>query len=204
MKESRLRGQRISRTELIRESRETLQRFGVGNHSRAAFIRKISSEVVGSTEPIFVQLQPKLLPHDTDAWANAFSVVFEFLKRNKMTLTLETVEVEAGDEVKGQRTKFYLPTLVSQQPPPVSFTERVLQSQFGDGQFANPILKEPPSPRQSPKHLIDFSVLPKRSPASPVPSGKPDFTTPIDEGGSLSDEGFSSDFHIDDVISPRK
>jgi hypothetical protein len=212
MSGSQLRGQRISRTNLICESRETLQRFGVGNHSRAAFVRKVASEVVGSKASIFIPLQPKFLDHATDAWESAFWVALDFLKRRKMSLTLETIRVEAGDEFLGEGKHFSLATLLSKRPPLLSFTERVLQSQFGDAQFADPRLRQGESRQQSPKHSPDSTALAKKTGAvSPgAGGGKPDFTTPFGDGTDderdLGDteEEFSSDFHIDEVLHTRK
>jgi hypothetical protein len=184
------RGQKISRTDLIRESRETLQRAGVGNHSRAAFIREITSEVVPSDQPIFVQLQPKLLPHDTEAWANAFSVACQFLTVHKLALTLETCQVEAPDVVRDQGTFFAFHRLLTKRPPKLSFPDRVSQSQFAGTEPGSPASQGSPSPRQSPSFRK---------------GSKPGFGTPVDDGEfSASEDDFSSDFHIDDILPPRK
>jgi hypothetical protein len=209
MTESRRRSQRISRTELIRESREILQGCGVGNHARSAFIREISTEVVGLQRPIFLQLQPKLLPHDTEAWDNAFCVVLRFLKRYKLAFTLATIGVEAGEQARDDGTKFTLAGLLSNRQPRLPFPERVLQSEYGDSKYANPILKEPQSPWEHPKHLIGYTTLPQKEGPSGLAAGaKPSFTTPVsakgDVSGSDSDDDFSSDFHVDEVIPPRK
>ena len=92
----RVRGQRISRTELIAESRRVLAEAGVGNNSRARFLSEVSGLVVGSTNPSFLQLQPTISQHDSDAWLRAYELVFRFLRENGLKATIGAVESEFG------------------------------------------------------------------------------------------------------------
>ena len=94
--ERRLRGQRISREELIEESRKTLEEAGVANNARAKFIKEVSKEVVGSRDPLYAQLQPKIIQHDSQAWIKAFALMFQYLNDNNLTETVSTIEVEFG------------------------------------------------------------------------------------------------------------
>jgi hypothetical protein len=197
----------------MNEARETLQRAGVGNHSRAAYIRGISSVITGRRAPIFVQLQPKLLPHDTEAWENAFSVVCQYLIIHKLALTLETCRIEAHDLVRDQGTVYSCSRLLTTRPPRLGFAQRVKESRLVDNQFANPVVEEESyqsqteTQSQSPTHLIDLAALPKKDEPATPPSfagaAKRSFTTPVDELSDPEDD-FSSDFHIDDIIPPRK
>lgn len=95
-KTRQVRGQRISRSDLIKEARGVLKEAGVGNNSRAKYIRMISEEVVGSDKPIFCQLQPNLKPHESQAWLSAFALVFQYLAENKLVETRHTIETEFG------------------------------------------------------------------------------------------------------------
>ena len=92
--QKRVRGQRISRAELIAESRAVLAEAGVGNNSRARFLSEVSGLVVKSDNPSFIQLQPTISQHDSDAWLRAYELVFRFLRENGLKETLGAVENE--------------------------------------------------------------------------------------------------------------
>ena len=93
---ARLRGQRISRQELIEESREVLEDKGVANNIRAKFITEIAKVVTGSDEPLYAQLQPKIIQHDSEAWIKAFILVFQYLKDYELPVTVSAMECEFG------------------------------------------------------------------------------------------------------------
>lgn len=132
-----LRGQRISRQELISESQEVLQNAGVGNHSRAQFLVEVSREVVGSENPLFCQLQPKIHSHESDSWIHAFSLVFQYLTEHKLQSTLSAVEAEFNQgQLPKELTTFrkgeastHLMRIIKSAPPPrgTTFKERVKQ-----------------------------------------------------------------------------
>lgn len=90
-----LRGQRISRPELIKESRAVLEDKGVGNNSRAKFITEVSKLVVGSQDIVYAQLQPKIIQHqESDAWVKAYALVFKFLRDYKCGETMGAIQEE--------------------------------------------------------------------------------------------------------------
>ena len=129
-----LRGQRISREELIAESQEVLLNAGVGNHSRAQFLVEVAQEVVGSQNPLFCQLQPKIHSHESESWVRAFGLVFQYLVERDLQSTLSAVEVEFGQgelpqEITRRGGEFVaeFQALMNYAPPPrgTTFKERV-------------------------------------------------------------------------------
>lgn len=132
-----LRGQRISRQELILESQEVLQNAGVGNHSRAQFLVEVSREVVGSDNPLFCQLQPKIHSHESESWIRAFSLVFQYLTEHSLQSTLSAVEAEFNQgQLPKELTTFkkgeastHLMRILKFAPPPrgTTFKDRVKQ-----------------------------------------------------------------------------
>jgi hypothetical protein len=93
---ARLRGQRISRDELIRESRDVLKNAGVRHHSRALLLSWASAEVITSDNPAFRQLQPQVLKRDSTPWVRAYAIVSQFLKEHGLAITLATAATENG------------------------------------------------------------------------------------------------------------
>lgn len=132
-----LRGQRISRQELIIESQEVLQNAGVGNHSRAQFLVEVSREVVGSDNPLFCQLQPKIHSHESESWIRAFSLVFQYLTEHNLQSTLSAVEAEFNQgKLPKELTTFrkgeastHLMRIIKNAPQPrgTTFKDRVKQ-----------------------------------------------------------------------------
>ncbi|OHT13297.1 hypothetical protein TRFO_16628 [Tritrichomonas foetus] len=129
-----LRGQRISREELIAESQEVLLNAGVGNHSRAQFLVEVSQEVVGNDNPLFCQLQSKIHSHESESWIRAFTLVFQYLSEHDLQSTLSAVEVEFGQgelpveltRRKGESSSVFQ-SIMRYAPPPraTTFKERV-------------------------------------------------------------------------------
>lgn len=132
-----IRGQRISRLELITESQQVLQDAGVGNHSRAQFLVEVSREVVGSDDPLFCQLQPKIHSHESEPWIRAYSLVFQYLTEHNLQSTLSAVEAEFNQgQLPKELTTFkkgeasaHLMKILNYAPPPrrTTFKERVKQ-----------------------------------------------------------------------------
>lgn len=130
-----IRGQKISRQELINESQEVLQNAGVGNHSRAQFLVEVSREVVGSDNPLFCQLQPRIHKHESESWIRAFSLVFQYLTEHNLQSTLSAVEAEFNrGQLPKELTSFrkgeastHLMKILKSTPPPqeTSFQSRV-------------------------------------------------------------------------------
>ena len=93
---------RISQEDLKAQTTEVMKEKGANYHFQAQFYEATSHEVVGSKEPKFCTLQPKIVPHDEEPWAQAYEFVYDFLAKNGMDLTLSTLKVEFG---KGKEPK---------------------------------------------------------------------------------------------------
>jgi hypothetical protein len=91
---ARLRGQRISRQELVDEAQQTLKDSGVPNYERASFVNQLAKFVVGNTAPIFCQLQPKITPRPSPAWVHACELVSSYVAGANLRLTLDTMNTE--------------------------------------------------------------------------------------------------------------
>jgi hypothetical protein len=89
-------GERITRPEVLRRARDLVIQAGVGNHSRAEFVRRLAAKLLGSKNPAFVRFQPT--PHDKSplAWEQAYSFVFQYLLFHKLAGTLKTASAETG------------------------------------------------------------------------------------------------------------
>lgn len=79
---------------ILEQCPKVLESLGVKNWERSSFIQMISAEVVGSTNHMFFGMQPKLKVRESKAWARAYQIVMEYLKANKATNTLKTIEIE--------------------------------------------------------------------------------------------------------------
>jgi hypothetical protein len=93
---ARLRGQRISRQELVDEAQQTLKEAGVPNYERASFANQLSKFVVGNSATIFCQLQPKITPQPSSAWVRAYELVSSYVAGANLRLTLDTMNTELG------------------------------------------------------------------------------------------------------------
>jgi hypothetical protein len=87
----------MSQDELKVRTTEVMRNNGANFHFQAMFYEATSHEVVGSRNPKFSTLQPKLRLHGRDtAWSHAFEFALEFLRTNGMELTRSAVTVECG------------------------------------------------------------------------------------------------------------
>jgi hypothetical protein len=102
---AKIRGQRISESELIREAQAALIEAGIPNRQRAKYIRNLTRVVVGNGTPVLAQLQPKtgrpkhhflsrLDPGFSPAWIRAYQFVAAYLNENGLKLTRQTVATE--------------------------------------------------------------------------------------------------------------
>jgi hypothetical protein len=91
---SQVRGQRISREELIAEARAMLDNAGVNNSLRAEFIAELAPLVVGNRAPILCQQQPKVRPFQDRFWEAAHRLVADYLLENRLAHTIRTASVE--------------------------------------------------------------------------------------------------------------
>jgi hypothetical protein len=91
---NKLRGQRISEVDLIRESQQALLTVGVPHHERSRFIAEVATEVVRNPAPIFCQLQPKMVVHTSGAWIRAYQLVLAYLADYELQETEATVKLE--------------------------------------------------------------------------------------------------------------
>lgn len=80
---------------LQKELPQTLNENGVNNKSKAQYVKMISDEVLGSTNPNFFSMQPKIKDHsNNEAWNAAYFMVRNLLKDNELSYTLETLNKE--------------------------------------------------------------------------------------------------------------
>jgi hypothetical protein len=89
------RGQRISRRDLILESKQRLTECGVDNRQHAYYSRLLAEAVTGNPNPLFAQRQPKKPKSaETVAWKEAYAIAIQFLKDFALNETLTTLKVE--------------------------------------------------------------------------------------------------------------
>lgn len=86
---------RTSQEELKAKTAEILKEKGANNHFQAQFYEATSRAVVGSKDFKFSTLQPIIkINSDKEEWQMAYDFIYDFLKKNKMDLTLSTMDVE--------------------------------------------------------------------------------------------------------------
>lgn len=92
---------RISQEDLKAKTSAVLKEKGANNHFQAQFYEATSQVVIGSDNFHFSTLQPKLkIKSDIEAWQMAYDFIFDFLQKNKMDLTLSTMNTEFKVEGK--------------------------------------------------------------------------------------------------------
>jgi hypothetical protein len=217
----RSRAQRISRSDLVRDSRSALIQAGVGDHTRARFIRLVSSEVVGSRHPLYAQLQPHVIPHRGNrAWDRAYAMIFQYLTEHGLDVTLETTSVEtnqappksfASDSTADEQ----FDELMEFAPPKSTVAERIAKSRK-----PNSAAKRGPSPEQQhvPKRSFATSEVAanveaakktatgssKKKPLQKRSTGRPQDSPPrtVASPGSRKgriDETETNDFIVEDI-----
>jgi hypothetical protein len=92
--ERRLRGQRISHAELVKESQQQLQECGHGNIFQAKFIRLLAEAVVSGDSPILFQQRPSIRDPPTNHWQDAYRLVWRYLQEHSLDLTREAALTE--------------------------------------------------------------------------------------------------------------
>jgi hypothetical protein len=215
---ARRRGQRISRSDLIRDSRSALIQAGVGDHTRARFIRLVSEEVVGSRNPHYSQLQPRIVPHPRNrAWDLAYALIYQYLTEHNLSVTLETTTVETGAaapaSVRSDSTaEDQLSDLLDSAPPKVPVAERIVQAKRAAeaakrkaaGQSGAKVEK-PAGEKETPKKP---STPVKKKPLQKRPTGKQSeqslkvvVSPPARKG--QGDDSEASDFIIEDIRAPK-
>jgi hypothetical protein len=94
----KVRGQRISEKDLIKESQNALRTAGVPNHHRGLYISDAAAEVVGNPLSLFSQLQRKPAKKPlSPAWIRAYQIVLAYLAtvaERPLELTRKTIELE--------------------------------------------------------------------------------------------------------------
>jgi hypothetical protein len=84
----------MSEEDLKAQTSEVMKEKGANNHCQAQFYEVTSREVIGSLDPQFSTLQPKIRDHPEEAWGKAYEFIYSFLKKHQMALTLSTMKVE--------------------------------------------------------------------------------------------------------------
>lgn len=88
---------RIPRDELLQLTKEELAKKGAEHNSQAKLLNALSHEVYGNRKPLFAQLQARPTVRDNEAWSRVYSLVYNYLRDNKMCFTLESFELEMSD-----------------------------------------------------------------------------------------------------------
>jgi hypothetical protein len=155
---SQVRGQRISREELIREAREELDTSGVNHFLRAEYLSELATVVVGNDAPILCQKQPKVRRIPDKYWDAAHRLVAEFLIENGLTLTHKTATVEfpsfPNGHISASSSSAQFQDL-TQARDDEAFADRVNRQASAPNVAAEP---PPPPPEKT-------EVSPKKSPA---------------------------------------
>jgi hypothetical protein len=130
---SRVHGQRISRDDLVTETRAELNRVGVTSHLRAQYISSVATVVVENPNPLFAPHQPKVqvLNLEIRSWADAYRLAAQFLDENKLQLTRTTADVElprmkgvSVSSVSGGSFEHEFRDLLAQSDPGHEFSDR--------------------------------------------------------------------------------
>jgi hypothetical protein len=163
---TRNRGQRITRPELIRDSRAALIQAGVGNHARAQFVFEISKVVIGSDPHVYAQLQPHIRKHETEAWQRAYFIVYQYLTDHKFDITLKTTRFERQADLPSEpqddlSADEQLGGLLESAPGKMPVKERIAKAK-----------REKPMPRPKAKAVTVSTLSPASEPASVKPTGK--------------------------------
>jgi hypothetical protein len=192
------RGQRISKAELIRESREVLDKAGVRRHSRAEFLKLVSAAVHESDNPLFLKLKPTVHSQNSNAWTLSYSFILQYLTQFNLNSTLETFERESQTPI----TPAELEDPLAHIPPAIPFKDRV--------DALAPRFKRPPrspSPRAAKKRK-------PRTPLQKRPT-KPASTTPrqstvrspvlkVTSPSRSRPTDFDIDFVVEEIIEKPK
>jgi hypothetical protein len=156
-------GQRISRAELVVESRAELEQSGAANFLRGEYISEVCKLVVNNPEPLFAPHQPQVRasrlthPH----WANAYELVAKFLIDNKLELTQATADREFP-AIKGRRSAAHgaLPLdaqirdLMASSDHSQDFSDRVRKHAEADAQPRTPERASPKGKSGSPRKVM--------------------------------------------------
>jgi hypothetical protein len=178
---ARLRGQRISRAELIKEGRDVLEAAGVRNHSRAVLLSRATSEVIASDNPLFAQLRPRVGRRDGEPWARAYALVLQYLTERGFGVTLDTAAVENGAALAGRGgapspSDEQLSAAIGAAPPKRSVAQILAARQKSTPKRPPPLVLpdiEPPRDRSpSPRSVLDYdalNIVKSATRTSPVP-----------------------------------
>jgi hypothetical protein len=151
---SQVRGQRISREELIAEARAELDSSGVNNSLRAEFIAELAPYVSHNPTPILCQQQPKVRPFPDRFWEAAHQLVADYLFENRLELTVKTASVEFAAFPKGHITASSSSAQLSDLAQPRDeecFSDRVKKQGEARKLPPPPEPAAPPPPEESPK-----------------------------------------------------
>jgi hypothetical protein len=153
---ARLRGQRISRDELIVESREVLKNAGVTNHSRALLLSGATAELIKSDNPAFQQLRPRVLKRNSIPWIRAYAIIAQYLEEHRLPITLETIQTENGGPIQAvndaaSSADSQLSDAIAAAPEKASVAENVRQLQ----NRPRPVIEVGKSESASPEPVVE-------------------------------------------------
>jgi hypothetical protein len=93
---SQIHGQRISRSALVLEARDEVERTGSANYLRAEYVSELAKVVVNNHEPLFAPHQPQVRASNfaLQDWADAYDLISQFFDENQLELTRSTATLE--------------------------------------------------------------------------------------------------------------
>jgi hypothetical protein len=98
---------------ILDECPKVLATHGVFNHTRGAFARLVGENVVGSSNPLFSSMQPKIKLKAEREWVIAYSIALSYL-RDRCPETVSALHMEFANSSNGLQE----PVI---ETPPISF-----------------------------------------------------------------------------------
>jgi hypothetical protein len=185
----------ITDDELVEASCQALRKAGLDSRIHAAYLSSLCKEVVGSDDPLLVQVQPTILLPLSRCWSKGYAIVLQFLSDFNLAYTTSAAIAEAT--AAGIQFRHPFPDaagidfdqLIATLPPKLKVKERVRK--------ANP---EPTGQKKrTPKHTPHARGAGLSTPRSGTPKSDARRAGAVTPRIGTSD----SDVIIDEVIRPR-
>ena len=80
--------------ELAQKTLDVYSMNGGQNDSKARYIAGVAQAVLMSDKPIFTPLKPRIVDHDEEQWVKSMCFCIAFLRKNNMSLTIQTIKAE--------------------------------------------------------------------------------------------------------------
>lgn len=88
----------VKQERLNEETQQEIEKAGATNFLQAEFYHKFAEHAIGSDDPLLSRVQPNPnIDMNNEAWREALCVTLAYLKRYKMTESIETLRTEFPD-----------------------------------------------------------------------------------------------------------